>query len=113
MKQYGLSKQKLLAILYKPERKEQGIVPGTTAVMKTNKKFGNKIILPKENQKSFFTKNKAWGKKASGEIWLMYKDTKEFRKIISAWRYPGISKPGEEIPIPNDIRQELLNQINR
>ena len=47
----------------------------------------------------------------------MYKDVKEslrhgsgqVRKIISAWRYPGISKPGEEIPIPEDIRQELLN----
>ena len=39
MKQYGLSKQKLLGILYRPERKEQGIVPGTTAVMKTNKVF--------------------------------------------------------------------------
>ena len=38
MKQYGLSKQKLLGILYRPERKEKGIAPGTTAVMKTNKK---------------------------------------------------------------------------
>jgi len=36
MRQYGLSKQKLLGILYKPERKEKGIVPGTTAMMKTN-----------------------------------------------------------------------------
>ena len=40
----------------------------------------------------------------------MYKDTKDLRKIISAWRYPGISKPGEEIPIPEDIRQEILNE---
>ena len=94
MKQYGLSKQKLLGILYRPERKEQGIVPGTTAVMKTNKSYSNSL------QKN---------KKALGEIWLMYKDVKDLRKIISAWRYPGVSKPGEEIPIPEDIRQELLN----
>jgi len=26
------------------------------------------------------------------------------RKIISAWRYPGVSRPGEEIPIPEDIK---------
>lgn len=111
MKQYGLSKQKLLGILYKPERKEQGIVPGTTAVMRTNKKFGNKIILlPKEKQQSVFAKSTAWREKASGEIWLMYKDTKDLRKIISAWRYPGVSKPGEKIPIPEDIRQELLKE---
>jgi len=97
MRQYGLSKQKLLGILYRPERKEKGIVPGTMAAMKTNKKFGNP------------PKAKAFRRvQAPGEIWLMYKDAGEFRKIISAWRYPGISKPGEEIPVPEDIRQELL-----
>ena len=102
MRQYGLSKQKLLGILYRPERKEKGIVLGTTAVMKTNKVF-------------FKTKQVtlagAWQKprKAPGEIWLMYRDIKDFRKIISAWRYPGISKPGEEIPIPSDILRELMD----
>ena len=107
MRQYGLSKQKLLGILYKPERKEHGIVPGTTAVMKTNKVFF------KEKQ---ITVAKAWQKpkKAPGEIWLMYKDVKmalvPTRKVISAWRYPGVSRPGEAIPIPEDIRIELLNE---
>lgn len=103
MRQYGLSKQKILGILYKPERIEQGIVPGTMAVMKTNKTFF------KVKQ---ITLEKAWQKpkRAPGEIWLMYRDTRDLRKIISAWRYPGISKPGEEIPIPEDIRQELLNE---
>jgi hypothetical protein len=42
----------------------------------------------------------------------MYKDVNKksegnIRKIISAWRYPGITKPGEAIPIPEDIRLEL------
>ncbi len=102
MRQYGLSKQKLLGILSRPERKEQGIVSGTTAVMKTNKVFF------KEKKT---TMQKAWQKpkRAPGEIWLMYRDVRDFRKIISAWRYPGISKPGEEIPIPEDIRREILN----
>ncbi len=92
MRQYGLSKSKLMNILYKPERKEQGIVAGTKAAMKTNK---------------LYSKSKT--KKAPGEVWLMYKDVKDIRKIISAWRYPGISRPGENIPIPEDIRQEILN----
>jgi hypothetical protein len=108
MRQYGLSKQKLLGILARPERKERGIAPGTTAVMKTNK------IFFKEKRISL---TDAWRrpKKAPGEIWIMYRDIKKslkyaenIRKIISAWRYPGISKPGEAIPIPDDIRQELL-----
>ena len=111
MRQYGLSKQKLLGILYKPERKEQGIVPGTTAVMKTNKVFF------KAKQ---VTVKQAWEKprKAPGEIWLMYKDVKnpstgsgQARKIISAWRYPGISKPGEAIPIPEDIKNDIISGI--
>ena len=112
MRQYGLSKQKLLGILYRPERKEKGIVPGTVAVMKTNK------IFFKEKK---ITVSNAWKKprKAPGEIWLMFRDTRSdpkgvlpgqaVRKIISAWRYPGVSKPGESIPIPEDILQELLN----
>lgn len=97
MRQYGLSVSKLLQILRKPERKEKGIVDGTTAVMKTNKVFS-------------LSKSKI--KKAPGEIWLMYKDVKQggenIRKIISAWRYPGISKPGETIPVPEDIFKELM-----
>lgn len=110
MRQYGLSKQKLLGILYKPERKEQGIVPGTMAVMKTNKKFGNKTV-PLFGDKKTGNPPKAEAfrrARAPGEVWLMYKDTKldmvPTRKIISAWRYPGISKPGESIPIPEDIK---------
>ena len=102
MKQYGLSKQKLLSILAKPERREHSIVPGVQAVMRTNKTFF------KVKQ---ITLAKAWQKprKAPGEIWIMYKDNKEFRKIISAWRYPGVTKPGEAIPIPDDIKIEILN----
>ena len=102
MRQYGLSKSKLLGILRKPERKEQGIVSGTTAVMKTNP-----TPLKLRGASKVFSK---WQRpnKAPGEIWLMYKDTKDFRRIISAWRYPGISKPGEEVPIPLEIRKELM-----
>ncbi len=110
MRQYGLSVTKLLGILRKPERCEHGIAPGTTAVMRTNK------VLFKQKQ---VTIKNAWQKpkKAPGEIWVMYKDVKnqsqgDIRRIISAWRYPGVSKPGEEIPIPKDIRDELLLKEN-
>jgi len=105
MKQYGLSVSKLLGILRKPERKERGIAPGTMAVMKTNKIFfkEKKITLANAWQKP---------KKAPGEIWIMYRDAKKegepIRKIISAWRYPGVTKPGEEIPIPEDIKKDFL-----
>jgi len=108
MRQYGLSKQKISGVLRKPERREKAIVSGLIAVMKTNK------VLFK--QKKTTLKNVWRPRKAPGEIWMMYKDVKSrklgpIRKIISVWRYPGISKPGEPIPIPEDIKQEILKLI--
>lgn len=102
MRQYGLSKSKLINLLHKPERRELGIVPGTNAVMQTNKQYG------KNNLKLNLSKTIWKQRKTPGEVWLMYKDVKDIRKVISAWRYPGVTKPGDSIPIPDDIREELL-----
>jgi hypothetical protein len=111
MKQYGLSKIKILNLLHRPERAEQGIVPGTIALMKTNKLFSNdsfkKNLRLQLKVKTKFTPFRQ--KKSPGEVWLMYKDIRNQRKIISAWRYPGITKPGEQIPIPQDIRNYIEN----
>ncbi len=93
MRQYGLSKSKILSILRTPERKEQGIASGTTAAMQTKKVFGSAAKTDK---------------RPPGEIWLMYSDAGPQRRIVSCWRYPGISKPGESIPIPQEIKDELL-----
>lgn len=115
MRQYGLSISKLLSILRRPDRKEKGIVPGTLAVMRTNKVFKKSAPLLKEKQQVIYSKSKTWQKKAPGEIWIMFKDVNprggsgQERRIISAWRYPGISKPGEEIPPGHGI--ELLKKL--
>jgi hypothetical protein len=101
LKQYGLSKIKLIGILYRPERKESGIVPGTAAVMKTNSVYSGKSAARKK------AAGAAGYKKPPGEIWLMYQDAAGVRKIISCWRYPGASKPGDPLPIPRDILSEL------
>lgn len=100
MKQYGLSKSKLISLIYNPDRTELGLVAGTMALMRKNRTYSR---LRRESQRR--------GQKVAGETWLMYQDFKDKRKIISAWRYPGVSKPGQEIPIPEDIRQELLNNL--
>ena len=84
MRQYRLSKSRILRVLYRPSRTEKGIAPETIAVMQPVSK-----------------------RKKVGEIWLMYQDTQKMRKIITAWRYPGKSPIGEEVPIPEDIRLEL------
>ncbi len=84
MRQYRLSKDRILRVLERPGRVEKGIAPETIAVMQPISKT-----------------------KKAGEIWLMYQDTQKTRKIITAWRYPGKSPINEEIPIPEDIRLEL------
>ncbi|PIR89362.1 MAG: hypothetical protein COU07_00480 [Candidatus Harrisonbacteria bacterium CG10_big_fil_rev_8_21_14_0_10_40_38] len=101
---YGISTQKIKTILKSPTRREEGIAPNTIAVMKRNDT-----------------------KKRKEEIWVMYQ-TKEKRKkepsvytlvarqsqkiMISAWRYPGHTKAGAEIPIPEDILEELNKLVN-
>ncbi len=87
MREYNLSKTKVRKAIQDPKRKEKGIAPQTVAVMKP-----------------FFKKN------YKGEIWVMYHDTKKKRKIIAAWRYPGESPVGEEIPIPEDIKNKLTKK---
>jgi hypothetical protein len=104
MRFYGLSEQKVLGVISNPKRKEEGIVEKTIAVMKP---VSPKIISGKEVWKQ--------------EVWVMYqarkagnfkiqisndkKKSSSRHKIISAWRYPGVSP--EKNPIPEEILREL------
>jgi hypothetical protein len=90
MKQYGLSLQKVRGVIRSPKRKEVGIVTSTIAVMQP--------VSPKKVEGKDIWKQ---------EIWVLYKEDDGSKKIISAWRYPGVSPKRE--PIPEDILQELLD----
>lgn len=87
MMQYRLSEGRVKRVLHSPERVETGIAPKTVAAMQTQK-----------------------GPKNSHEIWVMAADEKSRRKIISAWRYPGKTKPGESLP--EDILKEFRSGIS-
>lgn len=97
MKFYRLSEQRVRSVLHSPKRVEQGIAPNTAAAMQS-----------------------AGSKKHPYEIWVMLQDTlkdtnnntkkhEKIIKIISAWRYPGITKPNE--PLPEKILQEIEEAI--
>jgi len=88
MRYYGLSVSRLKRILRNPQRKEIGIAPKTIALMQTT------------------------NTKKITEIWLMYQQVGKRKKMISAWRYPGISPKGEPISIPEDIIKELQSLHN-
>lgn len=106
---YHISGAQILRIFRKPNRREEGIAPGTSACMQGRKLAGS-------------------SKGRAEEIWIMYRMNKGLRAkdlrpghggnlptkrpqsritLISAWRYPGVTKPGERPPIPNDILAEL------
>ena len=108
MKQYGLSMQKVRGVIRRPYRTETGVAAKTIAVMQ-----------PVSPKKEAGKEKETWKQ----EIWVMYQkeggeggsaqkghlslETGKM-KIISAWRYPGVSP--ERSPIPEDIWQELVDQ---
>jgi hypothetical protein len=67
MRQYNLSASRLKKLLKNPQHQEIGIVPKTIALMQSAET------------------------KRPTEIWLMYQPLGQVKKIITAWRYPGIS----------------------
>ncbi len=86
MRYYALSEQRVRRVLHSPSRVEEGIAEGTVALMQ-----------------------RAGSKKHPYEIWVMVKDEKLNRKVISAWRYPGLTQPGE--PLPEEILREFREII--
>src|SRR3989344_3545044 len=82
MRQYKLSESRVKRVLNHPERIEGGIADKTVALMQP-----------------------AGTAKHPYEIWVMAQDTAKRRKVISAWRYPGKTRPGE--PLPEVIMKEF------
>jgi len=105
MQFYGLSETKIKGVLSRPDRKEDGIAVKTLAAMqKTRTKKPSEIwvmyqIVKSRNQP--LAASNTW-RIVHGQ-WPVNQQT----KIISAWRYPGISPVGGKIPIPLDILEEL------
>lgn len=86
MRYYALSEQRVRRVLKTPSRIEEGIAPETIALMQ-----------------------RTGSKKHPYEIWVMVADEKARRKIISAWRYPGITKAGD--PLPEEILREFRTAL--
>jgi hypothetical protein len=103
MQFYGLSAQKVLGVIKKPKRKEEGIVKNTVAVMQpiSPKIINNKTIWKQEVWVMYQKRGTRNGKRETKII-----NTEQF-KIISAWRYPGVSP--EKNPIPDSILEEIQN----
>ncbi len=117
---YRISEQKIKSILRSPDRKEEGIAPDTLAVMKRNDKPSKKeelwvMYAQKSKDESDIAKMSSRPTRRDPDIASDSDRLEKFKvrkmRIISAWRYPGVTKKGNEIPIPHDILEELLGII--
>jgi hypothetical protein len=126
MKQYGLTAQRILRVVKNPQRTEEGIVKSTIAVMQPTSlrtKDGKRTWTSEvwamyqlrsrgaisKSQFPIFKQipnSKSQEQKGSN---TKYKIQNTRYRIISAWRYPGISPKRD--PIPEDILRELENML--
>ncbi|MDD4901445.1 MAG: hypothetical protein PHS62_05120 [Patescibacteria group bacterium] len=90
MRYYGLTAQRILRVINHPVRIEEGVAENTTAVMQPA---------------SINRKSAPGGKSWNSEIWAMYKLLDGRYKIISAWRYPGVS------PKRNYLPAEIMEEV--
>ncbi len=96
MKYYGLSQSRVRRVLHSPIRIEEGVAQNTFAAMQPV---------------SYKTKDgvRTW----SQEIWVMATNLKSKKsnsiRIISAWRYPGVSK--NRMSLPDDVLNEIQEGI--
>ena len=97
---YGLTPDRVKRLIRNPKRVEDGIASNTIAVMSA----------PPGRDLAFGRQPK--NKKPKGEVWAMYQTKPKSKQkiVISAWRYPGVSPIGKQIPIPKDILEELKNE---
>ena len=103
MRFYGLSEQRVRHVINAPKRIEEGIAPKTVAMMQPLSIKGSGA---KEN----------W----SQEIWVMLRTESQKKngarqgvtKIISAWRYPGRTKPRSEIAL-DILRREFHEYLEK
>ena len=91
MQFYKLSPARIRRVLHSPKRIEEGVAPKTVAMMQPGT---TKTIFEPQGKKE------VW----SQEIWVMFQDTPTERKVISAWRYPGVTKPR------SSMTQKILRQ---
>lgn len=108
LRRYNLSVSRIKRVLRFPKRKEIGIAPDTVAAMQAagSKKRPYEIwVMYQEKQ---IAKNKSQITKSQDK--KIYPERSRRIKIISAWRYPGVSPIHEPPPIPDEVWEVLLER---
>lgn len=100
MRFYRLSEARVKRVMHSPRRVEEGVAPNTVAMMQPS------FVKTTEGKP-------AW----TQEIWVMVESSKKSKvnsqklKVISAWRYPGVSKL-RSTTIKDFMKKEYQNFIS-
>lgn len=115
MAYYRISPSRVRRIIKSPERIEEGIAPNTVAFMQPvsyktkngirswNNEYWVMVVTRNTTNDRQQTTNNKGLKTLNGRKPLVVGSQ---LKIISAWRYPGMTKPGASLP------QEILNEVS-
>ena len=109
MQQYGLSEQRVRSVIRNPRRTEVGIVPKTAALMQpvSVKTVAGKPVWKQEIWVMMIkSKIKNQKSKIPHSKFLIPNSANPQIRIISAWRYPGVSP--KRHPIPEEILREIV-----
>ena len=110
---YGLSPDRVKRVIRSPKRVEEGIAENTVAVMQpsTNLKKPSEVrVMSQLSSKAGTLSERSESKGRSLDKLGTISQGANRKIIISAWRYPGVSPVGKQIPIPQDILEELKNE---
>ncbi len=114
MREYHLSRQRVIRIIRNPRRTETGIVENTVAVMQpaSTKRVSGRETWTQELWVMYKVKSKPENRNPKPDSNFKFRtsnDSQPELRIISAWRYPGVSP--ERDPIPADILREIARGL--
>ena len=119
MRYYGLTAQRITRVIRRPLRIEEGIAGNTIAVVQPQstkrgkdgqKTWSNEIwvMYQIKDRKPQPQNNKAIDAKMAQFLASKTQNIKQIR-IISAWRYPGKTVPGDSLP--DEIKDEIAEMM--
>jgi hypothetical protein len=96
MNHYRLTPSRVRHVLHAPKRIEEGIAPKTIAMMQP-------VSIKTSAGRDGGAKKESW----SQEIWVMVQDKDNVRTVISAWRYPGVTKVRDVLFLKKEFNEYL------
>jgi hypothetical protein len=99
MNHYRLTPARLRHVLHSPKRVEEGVAPKTVAMMQP-------VSIKTAGARATGTQKETW----TQEIWVMVQDAAGTRKVISAWRYPGVTKPRDAAFLKREYGEFLADR---